>query len=85
MAKKEAAKQPNLYGEEDKVFNVLETDVTTIQKDIKAKFGKIDKLKAEIKTLESWLTEVEEARDIVARTRKDATKKKVQPDEKKDI
>ena len=75
MAKKETAKQPNLYGEEDKVFNVLETDVTTIQKDIKAKYGKIDKLKAEIKSLESWLGEVEEARGIVAKTRKDAAKK----------
>ncbi len=75
MAKKEAAKQPNLYGDEDKVFNVLEVDVTTIKADIKAKHGKINRLEEEIKAQEKWLAEVEEARDIVAKTRKDAAKK----------
>jgi len=68
MAKKGA--QPNLYGPEDKVFNVLETDVTMINADIEARHKKIKKLKAEINTLSERLTEVEEARDIVAETRK---------------
>lgn len=75
--KKEAAvavveKQPNLYGEEDKVFNVLETDVTTIKAEIKAKYAKIEKLRSEIQGCARWLTEVEEARDIVGKTRKTA-------------
>lgn len=73
---KEAPKQPNLYGEEDKVFNVLETDVTTIKAEIKTKYNKIGKLKAEIKGLENWLVEVTEARDIVAKTRKTADSEK---------
>lgn len=76
MKKKKEEKQPNLYGDEDKVFNVLETDVTTIKTDIEAKYGKIDKLKKEIKTLYAWLKEVEEARDIVAKKRKTAEPKK---------
>lgn len=77
MAKKNATKQPNLYGDEDKVFNVLEVDVTTIKADIKSKHEKIGKLKEDITTLESWLAEVEEARDIVAKTRKDAETKDI--------
>jgi len=64
MAEKE--NQPNLYGPEDKVFNVLETDVTMIKADIKSRHDKIDKLTSEIKKLSERLTEVEEARDIVA-------------------
>ena len=76
MSKKNNSKQPNLYGEGDKVFNVLETDVTTIQSDIKAKYDKIGKLQEEIKTLQTWLKEVTEARDIVAKTRKTAEPKK---------
>lgn len=77
MAKKQTVKQPNLYGDEDKVFNVLETDVTAIKADITAKYGKIGKLEDEIETLEAWLLEVEEARDIVAKTRKDAKAKDI--------
>jgi len=76
VLEKKAEKQPNLYGNEDKVFNVLETDVTTIKADIEAKYGKINKLKEDIKTLHVWLKEVEEARDIVAKTRKTAEPKK---------
>lgn len=76
MKKEKEEKQPNLYGEGDKVFNVLETDITTIKADIEAKYGKIDKLKKDIKTLHVWLKEVEEARDIVAKTRKTAEPKK---------
>ena len=62
--------QPNLYGPEDKVFNVLETDVTMIKSDIKVRHDKIDKLKSEIKKLGERLIQVEEARDIVAENRK---------------
>jgi len=68
--------QPNLYGPEDKVFNVLETDVTMIKDDIQSRHTKIDKLKTEIKGLTNRLTEVEEARDIVAKTRRVADMKK---------
>ena len=75
MAKKEAVKQPNLYGDEDKVFNVLETDLLTIKADIKSRHDKIEKLKKEITALEKWQEEVEEARDIVAKTRKSAKTK----------
>lgn len=74
--KKNNGKQPNLYGESDKVFNVLETDVTTIQSDIKAKHDKIGKLEKEIGALQTWLKEVKDARDIVAKTRKTAEPKK---------
>jgi len=76
MRKKKSEKQPNLYGEEDKVFNVLETDVTTIKREIKTKFEKIDKLKTDIEKLTAWLKEVTEARDIVAKTRKTAESEK---------
>lgn len=76
MTEKKAEEQPNLYGDGDKVFNVLETDVTTIEADIKAKYGKIDKLEKEIEALGRWLTEVTEARDIVAKTRKTAEPEK---------
>ena len=76
MKKKKEEKQPNLYGDEDKVFNVLETDITTIKTDIEAKYSKINKLKENIKTLHVWLKEVEEARNIVAKTRKTAEPKK---------
>ena len=76
MKKKKEEKQPNLYGDEDKVFNVLETDVTSIKTDIEAKYSKINKLKEDIKTLHVWLKEVEEARNIVAKTRKTAEPKK---------
>lgn len=69
-------KQPNLYGDEDKVFNVLETDVTSIKSDISNKYDKIGKLNEEIKTLQVWLKEVMEARDIVAKKRKTAGQKK---------
>ena len=69
---KKAPKQPSLYGDEDKVFNVLETDVTMIKADIKARHDKIGKLEADIETLTVRLEEVEEARDIVAKTRKTA-------------
>lgn len=75
MAKKEKAKQPNLYGDEDKVFNVLETQLTALNADIKAKYDKIEKLKGEIKTLETWREEVEDARDIAAKLKKDAEAK----------
>jgi len=71
MVKKQE-KQANLYGEEDKVFNVLETDVMMIKNDIKAKADKIDKLVSDIGILKERLGEVEEARDIVAKTRKTA-------------
>lgn len=73
---KKDQKQPNLYGDEDKVFNVLETDVTMIKADITARHGKIDKLKDDIEKLTVRLEEVEEARDIVAKTRKTAEPKK---------
>ena len=76
MKKKKEEKQPNLYGDEDKVFNVLETDVTSIKGDISTKYDKIGKLNEEIKTLQVWLKEVEEARNIVAKTRKTAEPKK---------
>lgn len=76
MKKAKEQKQPNLYGEEDKVFNVLETDVSTIKKEIKAKYDKIDKLKSDIEGLTTWLEEVQEARDIVAKTRKTAEPEK---------
>ena len=80
MKKKKEEKQPNLYGEGDKVFNVLETDVTTIEEEIKAKYNKIGKLEKEIEALAKWLIEVVEARDIVAKTRKIA-----EPKPEKDI
>ena len=76
MKKKKDEKQPNLYGDEDKVFNVLETDVMSIKSDVSTKYDKIGKLKEEIKTLQVWLKEVEEARDIVAKKRKTAEPKK---------
>ena len=76
MKKKKDTKQPNLYGDEDKVFNVLETDVTMIKGDITAKIDKIDKLKTDIKILTERLEEVTEARDIVAKTRKTAEQEK---------
>lgn len=76
MKKEKEEKQPNLYGNEDKVFNVLETDVTMIKADIKAKADKIDKLVSDIGVLRERLGEVEEARDIVAKTRKTAEPKK---------
>lgn len=72
MKKKKEEKQSNLYGDEDKVFNVLETDIVTITSEIKGKHDKIEKLKKEIKALGSWMDEVVEARDIVAKTRKTA-------------
>jgi len=68
MGKQET--QPNLYGPEDKVFNVLETDITMIRADIETRHNKIGKLETEIKGLTERLGEVEEARDIVAKTRK---------------
>lgn len=76
MKKKKEEKQPNLYGDEDKVFNVLETDVTSIKSDISNKYDKIGKLNEEIKTLQVWLKEVMEVRDIVAKKRKTAEPKK---------
>jgi len=69
-----AKKQEGLFGDADKVFNVLHTEKTIVNEEIKAAGASITRLEGKIEVLEKRKEELDEAIVIM---------KKAQPSQKK--
>lgn len=63
--KKGDAKQPNLFGPENKVFNTLETTISLVASEIRSQHEKIERAKTVIKILDERRRDLKESRDIV--------------------
>lgn len=63
--KKGAAKQPNLFGPDNKVFNTLETQISLVSAEINSQYEKIERAETVIKILDERRTDLKESRDIV--------------------
>lgn len=63
--KKDDAKQPNLFGPENKVFNTLETQISLVTTEIRSQYEKIERAETVIKILDERRTDLKESRDIV--------------------
>ena len=63
--KKGDAKQPNLFGPENKVFNTLETQISLVSAEINSQYEKIERAETVIKILDERRTDLRESRDIV--------------------
>jgi hypothetical protein len=67
---KQSASQPNLFGDQDFVFNVLQTDITCINEEVKALRESIQRKQTKIEILELRKTETERAAKIIAGQKK---------------
>ena len=67
--RKSPAKQPNLFGEADEVFNALETERTRLVNEIKDCFKAIDRKKAVIRVLDDRKTRLDSAIKIAKKQR----------------
>ena len=67
--RKSPAKQPNLFGDADEVFNALETERTYIVAEIKDCFKAIDRKKAVIRILDGRKTKLDGALKIAKKQR----------------
>jgi len=63
--KKDDAKQPNLFGPDNKVFNTLETQISLVSAEINSQYEKIERAETVIKILDERRTDLKESRDIV--------------------
>jgi len=75
LAEKKKPEQPNLFGDQDFVYNVLETDLTDINSSIVRAQDAIDKKKIEIDELQDRKSEVIKAIKIVRKQKKELEKK----------
>lgn len=62
---KKDAKQPNLFGPENKVFNTLETQISLVTTEIRSQYEKIERAETVIKILDERRRDLKESRDIV--------------------
>jgi bisphosphoglycerate-independent phosphoglycerate mutase (AlkP superfamily) len=62
--------QPNLFGDQDFVFNVLQTEITGIREQIEAAEKSIERKETLIEALEARKQEVEKAAKIIADQKK---------------
>ena len=67
--------QPNLFGDQDFVFNVLQTELTDIDDEMVKTREAIDRKKEKLEKLQERKQEVNKAADIVANQRKEVKKK----------
>lgn len=65
--KKEAekTKQPNLFGEENQVYNALETEISVVTGQIRSSYERIERIETGIKELAERRDKLKDARDIV--------------------
>lgn len=77
-AKAEKTDQKTLFGEQDFVYNVLQTDIADISDDISNSRKKIEKLEKHIKAQEERREEVLKASRIVEKQRRMAEADKVE-------
>jgi len=73
--KKQKSEQSSLFGDQDFVYNVLQTDLTDIDSLIESAQKAIEKKKSQIEELRERKQEVEKAVVIVERQKKEAKKK----------
>lgn len=79
MTEKKKEKQPNLYGDADQVFSVLETERTDKVKEIESAHKKIANLKEKIDALTERKDALDEAIETVGQQR-DVLKKGEKPE-----
>lgn len=74
-SRKSRPQQPNLFGDQDFVFNVLQTELTDIDDEMVKTREAIDRKKEKLEKLQERKQEVNKAADIVANQRKELKKK----------
>ncbi len=73
--RKSKPEQPNLFGDQDFVFNVLQTELTDIDDEMVKTREAIEKKEEKLEKLHVWKEEVSKAAEIVANRKKELKKK----------
>lgn len=76
--KKSAADQPNLFGEQDQVYNTIQEEITIVVEAIEGCQSTIIKKEEQITALERRKERLDKAAETVAKIRNGALKKKEQ-------
>ena len=74
-SRKSKSEQPNLFGDQDFVYNVLQTELSDIDDEIKSTQEAIEKKEEKLEKLRVWKEEVDKATKIVANQKKELKKK----------
>lgn len=75
-AKEKAVDQPNLFGEQDQVYNTIQEEISIVVDAIKGCHDAIEKKKEQLEDLEKRKWKLDKAAVTVAKLRNGALKKK---------